>query len=513
VRLNTKIFSSVSTKSFVFGFVILMACAAFVFTGFGSLNPGNLFGLDPNTAAQVGSEKIDMQQFSAVISSQLSADTPPEQRRALAQQVIQQMIQEKVLAEQAKKIGWLASDSEMTVLIKSVPQFQNPQTKQFDIQLFKNYVASQQMSELSFYAFLKQQLEIQKMRNLLYLPSPFPSKLAETQNKINNTEFNLQYAIISIPDATLKTKISEQAKKYAEDKANQSNLNELFQNSKNQFQQKAQVKAQSILISYKTAQRAQGEALKRTQDDAKNLVNQIESKLKSGSDFSTLASETNDDLSAKNNKGNIGFVDETNIDPKSAQAVLALTSQNPLSGIIETPFGYRIFKFVEGKPAISKTFDDVKLQLAEQLLGNQVKQKFDTDLQKDINDAITAKNISKLNTILSENKISWHYISKLYKVSDPFVNELGMASNLAQNVFSLKNPGDIIPKTLDFGTKKAIIKLVSRSTPTTTSEQLEALKKQMMASTSQEFATSSQQYLLKSYEKSDKIKINPALLN
>lgn len=513
MRLNTRIFSSVSTKSFIFGFVILMACAAFVFTGFGSLNPGNLFGLDPNTAAQVGSEKIDMQQFSAIISSQLSAETPPEQRKAVVHQVIQQMIQEKVLAEQAKKIGWIASDSEMTVLIKSVPQFQNPQTKQFELQLFKNYIASQQMSELSFYAFLKQQLEIQKMRNLLYLPSPLPNKLAETQNKINNTEFNLQYVIVSIPDSTLKAKISEQAKKYADDKTNQSNLNALFQNSKNQFQQKAQIKVQSILISYKTAQRAQGDALNRTQDDAKNLVNQIKNKLKSGADFSTLASETNDDLAAKNNKGNIGYVDETNIDPKSAQAVLTLNVQNPLSSVIETPFGYRIFKFVEGKPAVSKTFNDVKVQLAEQLLSNQIKQKFDTELQKDIHEAITAKNISKLNAILSENKISWHYASKLYKVSDPFMNELGTASNLAQNVFSLKSPGDIIPKILEFGTKKAIIKLVSRNSPSSTNEQLEALKKQMMVSTSQEFATSSQQFLLKSYEKSDKIKINPALLN
>ena len=192
MRLNTRIFSSVSTKSFVFGFVIVMACAAFIFTGFGSLNPRNLFGLDPNTAAQVGSEKIDMQQFSAVISSQISNDTPNEQRKILAKQVIQQMIQDKVLAEDAKKIGWSASDSDMTVLIRNVPQFQNPTTKQFDIQMFKNYIASQQMSELSFYAYLKQQLEIQKMRNLLYLPAPVATKLAETQNKINSTEFNLK---------------------------------------------------------------------------------------------------------------------------------------------------------------------------------------------------------------------------------------------------------------------------------------------------------------------------------
>ncbi len=513
MRLNTRIFSSVSTKSFVFGFVIVMACTAFIFTGFGSLNPRNLFGLDPNTAAQVGSDKIDMQQFAAVISSQLSQDTPPEQRKAIVQQVIQRMIEEKVLAEQAKSIGWIATDEEMAVLIKSIPQFQNPQTKQFEFQLFKNYIASQQMSELSFYSYLKQQLEIQKMNNLLYLPTPVSTSLAEAQNKINATEFNLQYAVVSLPDAALKAKIADQAKKYADDKANQSNLNELYQNSKNQYQQKAQVKALSILISYKTAQRAQGDALKRSQEEAKTLAAQIESKLKSGTDFAKLASETNDDLNAKNNKGNIGFIDESNIDPKSAQAVLALNEKNPLSSIVETPFGYRIFKFTEGKAAITKTFEDVKLQLAEQLVGNQIKQKLDADLQKEINDAISAKNLTKLNTILAENKISWQYVNKIYKTTDSFINELGMAKSLAQNVFSLKNPGDIIPKILDFGTKKAIIKLVSKNLPVTPKDQIETLKKQLMASSSQEFASSSQKSILKSYEKNDKIKINPALLN
>ncbi|APJ04151.1 peptidylprolyl isomerase [Silvanigrella aquatica] len=513
MRLNTKIFSSVSTKSFIFGSVIVTACAAFVFTGFGSLNPGNLFGLDPNTAAQVGSEKIEMQQFAAVISSQLSADAPPEQRKAIVQQVIQQMIKEKVLTEQAKKMGWSVNDIEMSTLIRSIPQFQNPQTKQFDFQTFKKFIASQQMSEIAFYDMVKQQLEVQKLRSLLNLPSPLPSKAAEIQNKINNTEFNLQYALVSLPDAALKEKIAEEAKKYSEDKANQSNLNNLFINTKNQYQQKAQVKVQSILISYKTAQRAQGDALKRSQEDAKNLANEIEKKLKSGSDFSTLASQTNDDIAAKNNKGNIGYVDETNIDNKSAQAVLTLNAQNPISNIIETPFGYRIFKFMEGKPAVSKTFEDVKLQLAEQLIGNQIKQKLDLELQKNITDAIAAKNISKLNSLLAENKITWQYINKLYKVTDSYISELGTATNLAENVFSLKNPGDIIPKTIDFGTKKAIIKLVTITNPKESAEQLESLKKQAMNSSSQEFAAASEESLVKSYEKSGKIKINPVLLN
>ncbi|WP_158999510.1 peptidylprolyl isomerase [Pigmentibacter ruber] len=513
MRLNTKIFSSVSTKSFVLGFIIITAVVAFVFTGFGRLNPTGLFGLDPNTAAQVGSEKIEMQQFAAIISSQLNQDTPPEQRKMLARQLIQRMIQEKVLAEEAKNLGWNVSDVEMATLIRSIPQFQNPKTQQFDMQAFKNYIASQQMSELSFYSFLKQQLEIQKFNNLLYLPTPISTNIAEIQNKINSTEFKLQYALITLPDAILKQKVLEESQKYVNDKNNLNNLTQLYNNSKNQFSQKAQVKALTILISHKDAQRAQGEALKRTPTEAKKLIEEIQAQLAKGADFAKLAKDKNDDVNAKNNGGNIGFIDESNMDPKSVSAALSLTAQKPLSTIVETPFGFRIFKFVEGKPAITKSFDDVKLQLAEQLIGSDIRQKLEANLLKEVNETLSAKNIAKLNTILTENKITWQYLSKQYKVSESFISELGVADNLAQNIFTLKNPGDLIQKVLDFGTKKAIVKLVVKTSPTNSKDEIEALKKQMTGMNSQEFATKTQKYILSSYEKSDKIKINPALLN
>lgn len=514
MHLNTKIFSSVSTKSFILGFIILMACSAFVLTGFGSLNPGNLFGLDPNTAAQVGAEKIDMQQFSAVVSSRRPNDSTPEQRKAYAHQVIQQMIQDRILTEQSKKIGWITSDYELATFIKNIPQFQNSETNQFEMKLLKDYLEKINISEISFYNYLKQQIEIQKINNLLYIPTPLPNKLLEMQNAVNNTEFNLQYAVISIPDSLLKLKISEQAQKYANDKTNESNLLNFYQNSKNKYQQQAKVRAQSILISYNSAERAQGDALKRTKEDAKSLAQQIKIKLSSGADFSALATMTNDDFTAKKNKGDIGYVDETNIDHKSAQSVLTLTSQNPISDIIDTPFGFRIFKFIEGKPAISKSFEEVKLKVAEQIIGNEVKQKLDLELQKEISEAIVAKNISKINNILSTNQINWQYLSKLYKVSNYYIDELGMASNLAQNIFSLQKPGDFIPNVLSFGSKKVIIKLVSRHNPVAaSSQQIKDLKKEMMQASANEFAENTKQHLLQNYEKNGKIKINPAILN
>ncbi|WP_186645350.1 SurA N-terminal domain-containing protein [Fluviispira vulneris] len=515
MRLNTKIFSSVSTKSLMLGIVIVSACAAFVFTGFGSLNPGNLAGLDPNTIAQIGSEKIDVQRFSAAMRSQnISSTTPPEQRKAIAQQILNQMIQEKILIEQAKKIGWSVDQSEIASILKSSPYFQDPQTQQFDIKLLKGYINQNGMSETEFYAYLQQQIAIQKMQNLLFMPIVLPEKIIEVENQIKNEEFKIQYAVIKPSDAYLKNKISAQAHKYIEDKAQLQNLMTLFENSKNQYQQKAQVKSLSILVSYKTAQRAQGEALNRSKEEALSLAKQIESKLNSGADFSKLAVEKNDDLTAKSNKGDIGFVDDTRIDELSMKALLALTPAKPLSQVIDTPFGYRIFKFIDSKPAVVKKFDDVKFQLAEQFVSQQVQSSIEDEMQKNISEIIAAKNISNLNKVLAENNISWQYLNKPFKISDSYIPELGMTDELAANIFALKNPGDTLPKIINFGSKKAIIKLVSKtSAPSLTPELAQTLKNQILSTTTQEFMKSVQQSLNKKYEKDGSIKINTALIN
>ena len=61
------------------------------------------------------------------------------------------------------------------------------------------------MSELSFILLKNNNLKF-KMNNLLYLLTPTSTAIAEVQNKINTTEFNIQYALVSYPDAVLKTK-------------------------------------------------------------------------------------------------------------------------------------------------------------------------------------------------------------------------------------------------------------------------------------------------------------------
>ncbi|MES2615701.1 MAG: SurA N-terminal domain-containing protein [Bdellovibrionota bacterium] len=512
MRIGTRIFSSVSTKSLVFGVVIVFACIAFIFTGFGSLRFGNLGAMSPSTAATAGSVNVEMSELINYMNEQGLSRVPEAQKKYAVAQVLKQLISQKILANESLKIGWQASDGEIASAIKAVPQFQDTQTHAFSLPLFKNFLANQQSSEVDFYNYLRTQLEIQKMQNLVFMPVVIPDSVAKLQYNMNNTQFNLQYAVVNLPENILEQKVAEQAKKFVENKANLKQLQDAYATQKNKFNQKEKIRVRSILIGYKGANRAQGSALERTKENALKLTQNAYTQIKKGSSFATLAKENNDDLTAQENKGDIGFVDDSSIDSASLKAISVLNKQNPLSNIVDTPFGYRIFQYEETKPAVHKNFEEAKLEIAKQIVGNNMRTTEENNFQVQLTNAVVAQNITQLNALLTSNGVAWQYLSKPFKVTDTELAGLGNASKLAEEIFSVKKSGQIISKIIDFGTKKALIKLDSISEPASPNQaDLETLKQQMTSSQVQLFVQNTTQYLNKNYEKEGKIKINPIL--
>ena len=512
MRLGTRIFSSVNAKSIIFGAVIIFACVAFIFTGFGSLHIANLGSVPPNTAATVGSVSIEMNELSNVMMEQgLTNLSGPEKKMAVAE-ILGQLIQQKILANESLKMGWEVTEEEVGFAIRSIPLFQDPTTHQFSFAFFKRYLANQQMSEIEFYNYLKTQLSLQQMESLIYFPVVIPPAAVKMQYEMAHTEFNLRYAIINLPENIIADKIKKASEIYAKDFGHAAELQDLYAKEKDRFNQKAQTRVRSILISYQGASRAQGESLKRTKNDALKIMQDIQNKLKKGAPFEKLAVEFNDDDKAKQKQGDLGFVDETNIDTVSLHSISLLNTKNILSDIIDTPFGYRLFQYVDNKPAIEKTYQDVVVDLAKEAIGNKVKEQEEVIFQNQLAQSLATQNITIINKLLADNGLSWKYLNKGYFITDKNIAELGDATELAENIFFVKKSGDFIPRIIDFKGKKAILKLDSINNPLPPTEtDLNLVRKQMTADQSKVFAETYQKELKKIYDKKGYIKINPML--
>jgi len=124
-----------------------------------------------------------------------------------------------------------------------------------------------------------------------------------------------------------------------------------------EFKQDEQVKASHILV--------------KTEEEANKVI----AELKAGKDFAELAKTYSTDESNKNNGGELGYFDKARMVKPFSDAAFAMEvgafSQVP----VKTEFGYHVIKLEDKKPAGTQSYEEVKEQLEEFLINNELQLK------------------------------------------------------------------------------------------------------------------------------------------
>ena len=98
----------------------------------------------------------------------------------------------------------------------------------------------------------------------------------------------------------------------------------------------------------------------------------LRARLLAGEKLADLAASSSDDPSAKRNKGDLGMVPTSKLDPAFAKAAMALNAPGELSAAIKSKFGYHIIQFKAKKSATVLGFDEVKAELLAEIGKNLV---------------------------------------------------------------------------------------------------------------------------------------------
>jgi peptidyl-prolyl cis-trans isomerase C len=139
--------------------------------------------------------------------------------------------------------------------------------------------------------------------------------------------------------------------------------NQYYQKNRQRFSEPEQVRASHILIKFETTDpnadpnqvKAQAKA------EAEELLEQI----RAGADFAELAGANSECPSAENG-GDLGFFSRGRMVLPFETAAFAL-EVGQVSDVVETEFGYHIIKVTDHKDAETKTFEQVKDEIIEQL--------------------------------------------------------------------------------------------------------------------------------------------------
>lgn len=124
--------------------------------------------------------------------------------------------------------------------------------------------------------------------------------------------------------------------------------------------------------------------VKRSDEEAQALAEQIIEQLDQGMDFADLAKEKSEDIGTKADGGMFQFSPEQGmVDPEFAAAAEALNIGEYTKLPVRSQFGYHVIKLEEIIPASQAPFEEVKLLIKDQLM-HEIKAKHYVEYMDDV---------------------------------------------------------------------------------------------------------------------------------
>lgn len=194
---------------------------------------------------------------------------------------------------------------------------------------------------------VNEQLDLVKKR----FPNENEYKVALQKMNISEDELKLQIqeglAIQQFVDNYLVQEV----------KVTETEVKDFYTNNPDMFKQPEQIKASHILIKVDT------QADKSTKDQANKKIKEIQKKLETGEDFTSLAKRFSEGPSNVKG-GDLGYFNRGQMVKPFEDAAFKL-KPGEVSDIVETRFGYHLIKVVDKKPESVVSYENVKDKLAQ----------------------------------------------------------------------------------------------------------------------------------------------------
>jgi peptidyl-prolyl cis-trans isomerase D len=359
------------------------------------------------------------------------------------QRTLQEMIQLKLVSQQAKAMGFTVSNAEFFDFIRSQPYFQK--NGKFDPELYNN-IPNRGMRE-------QQQLErLQASKLQTYLNDRFhftPTTL-RNEYELKETKVDIEFAKIDFKALSNKYKPSTADVEAFAKSAPQAELETYYKAHEKDFKEPAETELRQIRVGipFQAA-----DAIKKT---AKKKIDDAYAEVTKGKPFAEVAKSVSDDEYAKKG-GLVGWVKKGTVDP-TLDAAISTLEVGKVSSPVETPFGYYVLLADKKKPEVVKPLADVKKTIAEKLLIEKRGKEFADKKRMDFE-----KILAEGKSIEAELKKEGIEIKKtgVFALGQGSIPSIGQADNILDGVFQLTPEKPIGNKLYDYNEQSYFIKLKS----------------------------------------------------
>jgi peptidyl-prolyl cis-trans isomerase D len=416
------------------------------------------------TVAVVEGHEIQGEEFRRTYQAQLQAyrsaygGQMPEsllKQLGVDQQILQQLLDERAAMVEAERRDIRVSDEEVRQRIFAVPSFQENGVF-IGAERYQQLLASQNppLSTTEFEDGVRRGLLVEKLRAAVTEWLSIPDKDVEEEYRRRNDKVKL--AVVSFPTDSFRTnvtasdqevatyfdghtddfRIPEKRKvKYvlvdvdamqAKAVVPPADVERAYNDNFDQYSTPDQVRASHILL------RTEGKDEAAVRAQAEEILKQA----KAGADFAGLAKKYSEDEGTAPNGGDLDFFGRGRMVPEFDEAAFTLP-QGQISDLVKTQFGFHIIKVTEKKSGVTRTLDEVRPQLLQQLAMERAQseaadlaEKLDTEL----NTPADLETIGKANGLEVQE-------TGFFAREEPIMG-LGASPEVSARAF-LMNPGEV----------------------------------------------------------------------
>lgn len=369
------------------GGLLVMVCVMLVVT----LIPG-LTGTgstpDELVLAKVGGEEIT----STAVSRQLQlmsrgSRLPASLLPLYAPQIVNQMVMEKAVLLEARRLGLSVSEEELAGQLRSNPTFfQNGQF--IGKEQYQNFVETRfGMSIPQFEAKFRESLVADKLRRLVTAGVSISDEEVKREFHRRNDKIKIEYALLKTGDvkASLQLTDAEIAGFFQKNKGrytmperrkfklifidtarlkesvpvSDDDVRRYYNQNRDRFRVEDRAKVRHIL--FKTV----GKSAEET-EAVRKKAEEVLKRLRAAEDFAKLAKENSEDAATTPKGGDLGWIVRGQTVPEFEKAAF---SQQPgaISDVVKTVYGFHILKVEERERAHQQSLDEVRIQIVPQV--------------------------------------------------------------------------------------------------------------------------------------------------
>jgi len=388
----------------------LAILALFILPGLGLIGIRGSGFFDQNAnVASVNGHKISSQEFDTAVRSQLdrarqmlgaSYDPKIFDTAKMRSDVLDQMIQQRFVADEAQRLNLTASNAAILKYELSIPaiaQLRKPDGT-MDLNAYRQVLATQGMTPDQFDARVMYELAEQQIGANIS-GSAIASKtlatqlaaLADQQREVQGLAFHpADYvAQVHLTDAQLKAYYDahaqdfqtpetatvdylsfDQASLASSYQPSDADLHKYYQDNQKLYQTKGQVRASHILIA--APKTASADDIAKAKQKAQALLTELQAH---PDHFAALAKQNSQDPGSADKGGDLGFFEQDSMVKPVADAAFQL-KKGEISGLVQSDFGFHIIQVTDIKPAVTRPFDDVKDTILSQLRTEHATKQF-----------------------------------------------------------------------------------------------------------------------------------------